>query len=175
MEPEILNSDWRQYHEINQMIPCNYETSHKTSNFLLFEGLSYCLTTTSQMHGALNPYKCWTFYQRVLVLCCPRRFVKGWKVQMSIQMSIWMVHWGDSGVEGNEGLNFNADDTVGKALGLVTQVHFSICLCWSDILLYMQIWMSPQVCVFFQQCCEQVNVRELRLKLWIQTCWCATN
>ena len=37
---------------------------------------------------------------------------------MSIQMSIWMVHWGDSGVEGNEGLNFNADDTVGK------------CYCW---------------------------------------------
>jgi hypothetical protein len=31
--------------------------------------------------------------------------------------------------------------------------------------------MSPQARAFFQQCCEQVNVRKLELKLWVRTRW----
>ena len=79
---------------------------------------------------------------------------------------------GDSGDEGNGGFDFDAGNTVVKALALVvTQVSLLSRLCWSNILWYMQIRMSLQAHVFFQQCCKQVNVRKLELKLWVQTRW----
>ena len=40
-----------------------------------------------------------------------------------------------------------------------------------QLMLYLQIWMSPQARAFFRQMCEQVNVSKLELKLWVRTRW----
>jgi hypothetical protein len=81
---------------------------------------------------------------------------------------------GDSADDNDGGdLGFDAGDTVGKALALVTQVSLSsrnpdflTILTW-----YLQIRKSPQARAFFRQVCEQVNVPKLELKLWIRTRW----
>jgi hypothetical protein len=77
----------------------------------------------------------------------------------------------DTGNANDDGVaEFDAGDTIGKALALVTQVsgtHSFACV----LILYRQIRKSPQARAFFRQVCDDVNVVRLELKLWVRTRW----
>jgi hypothetical protein len=78
----------------------------------------------------------------------------------------------DTGNANDDGVaEFDAGDTIGKALALVTQVSGTHSFTRVALILYRQIRKSPQARAFFRQVCDDVNVTRLELKLWVRTRW----
>jgi hypothetical protein len=78
----------------------------------------------------------------------------------------------DTGNANDDGVaEFDAGDTVGKALALVTQVSGTCTFACIALTLYRQIRKSPQARAFFRQVCDDVNIPRLELKLWVRTRW----
>jgi hypothetical protein len=67
--------------------------------------------------------------------------------------------------------DFTVGDTIGKLSHLSNRsVHPNISKqLWADI--GLQICSSPQATAFFNQCCRQAGVQELKLMQWIRTRW----
>lgn len=72
----------------------------------------------------------------------------------------------------DEEIDFDAGDTLGKALALITQVSLSLIFRFLPHFYFIfQIRASPQARTFFAKCCQEEAIAELELIKWVRTRW----
>ena len=87
----------------------------------------------------------------------------------------WTIDWAavalEEAFEGDDPVDFDAGDLVGKVLALINQVYSFVGCIALCLIFPSQVRASPQAKAYFTVVCEKEGLKPLKLIKWVRTCW----